>query len=149
MKKLFFILFCLCASPVLAGNRTTRGLSVPAQLGITSGTALACNAGSKLDDFELIASRIIANSAPTEEAEQAGYREFAQAKLRAYQEQRNDPQETCSAVLDSFRHLPIFRSIVYADGSVRMYDGSYLKPQRPVQQKKNTQKQDQNQKKKK
>jgi len=143
MKNLFFILLCLLATPVLAEDRTTRGMTIPTQLGITSGTALACNAGSKLDDFELIASRIIANSAATEEAEQAGYREFAEAKLRAYNEQRNDPQESCSAVLDSFRHLPIFRSVVYADGSVRMYDGSFLKPQRPVQKKappKNTKK---------
>jgi len=135
MKKLFLILLCLFSIPAFASDRTTRGMTIPTQLGITSGTALACNAGSKLDDFELIASRIIANSAATEEAEQAGYREFAEAKLRAYNEQRNDPKESCSAVLDSFRHLPIFRSIVYADGSVRMYDGSFLKPQRPVKKK--------------
>ena len=135
MKKILFVLLCLLSSPVLATSRTTKGMTLPTQLGITSGTALACNAGSKLDDFELIASRIIANSAATEEAEQAGYREFAVAKLRAYNEQRNDPQESCSAVLDSFRHLPIFRSVVYADGSVRMYDGSFLKPKRPVKKK--------------
>ena len=148
MKKLICFLLCLCATTSFAGERTTRGMTLPAQLGITAGTALACNAGSKLDDFELIASRIIANSSPTEEAEKAGYREFAEAKLRAYQEQRNNPQESCSVVLDSFRHLPIFRSVVYADGGVRMYDGSYMKPLRPVQQKKSTQKQSPQKKKK-
>lgn len=140
MKKLMFLL-CLCALPVFAqGNRTTRGLTEAQQLGITAGVALACNAGSKLDDFELIASRIIANKALTKEEEQKGYREFAESKLRAYNEQRNNPQESCGGVLDSFNHLPIFRSVVYADGGLKMYDGSYLKPLRPVKTYKKTKK---------
>ena len=135
MKKVLFCLLVLCAGLALADSRTTEGLTEAEQLGITAGTALACNAGGKLDDFELIASRIIANKALTAEAEQQGYREYAESKFRAYSEQRNNPQETCGAVLDSFTHLPIFRSVVFADGGLKMYDGTYLKPLRPVQQK--------------
>ena len=135
MKKILLFL-CLFAFPVIAGERTTNGLTEAQQLGITAGTALACNAGSKLDDFELIASRIIANKALTSEEEQKGYREFAESKLRAYNEQRHNPQESCGGVLDSFNHLPIFRSVVYADGGLKMYDGSYLKPLRPIKQNK-------------
>ena len=139
MKKILLFL-CLFSLPVLAAERTTNGLTEAQQLGITAGIALACNAGSRLDDFELIASRIIANKALTAEAEQKGYREFAESKLRAYNEQRNNPQESCGAVLDSFKHLPIFRSVVYADGGVKMYDGSYLKPLRPIKQNKSKKK---------
>ena len=131
MKKIILFL-CLFSLPVLAAERTTNGLTEAQQLGITAGTALACNAGGKLDDFELIASRIIANKALTAEAEQQGYREFAESKLWAYNEQRRNPQESCGGVLDSFNHLPIFRSVVYADGGLKMYDGTYLKPQRPI-----------------
>ena len=134
MKKLILCL-CLMASTAIASDRTTNGLSEASQLGITAGLALACNAGSKLDDFELIASRIIADKALTEEAEKVGYREFAEAKFRAYKEQRNSPKESCGAVLDSFNRLPIFKSTVYADGGVKMYDGTYLKPRRPVNKK--------------
>lgn len=140
MKKvkasIFFMMLLTAFSVSAASDRTARGLSEAEQLGITAGTALACNAGAKLDDFELIASRIIANKALTATAEEAGYREYATSKLRAYQEQKNTPQETCGEVLASFNHLPIFRSIVYADGSLKMYDGTFLKPQRPVTQKK-------------
>ena len=132
MKKIILCICLMLAGVALADERTTDGLTEAEQLGITAGTALACNAGGKLDDFELIASRIIANKALTAEAEQKGYREFAEAKFRAYTEQKNDPQETCGAVLDSFRHLPIFRSVVFADGGLKMYDGTYLKPLRPV-----------------
>ena len=133
MKKILLFL-CLFSFPVMAAERTTNGLTEAQQLGITAGVALACNAGGKLDDFELIASRIIANQALTADAEQKGYREFAESKLRAYNEQRRSPQESCGAVLDSFNHLPIFRSVVYADGGLKMYDGKYLKPLRPVKQ---------------
>ena len=133
MRKLvFFVCLLLSGATWAAGERTTEGLTEAEDLGITAGLALACNAGGKLDDFELIASRIIANKALTAEAEQKGYREFAEAKFRAYNEQRNNPKETCGAVLDSFNHLPIFRSVVFADGGLKMYDGTYLKPLRPV-----------------
>ena len=137
MKKgvlsLFFaIVFGYALSSSAQVARTARGLSESEQLGITAGTALACNAGAKLDDFELIASRIIANQAPTAEVEKEEYTKFAQAKLRAYREQKDDPQMTCGEVLASFRRLPIFRAVMYADGGVKMPNGSFLKPLRPV-----------------
>ena len=134
MKKIIMMLILLAAVPVYAmgGERTTEGMTEAEQLGVTAGLALACNAGSKLDDFELIASRLIANKALTAEAEQKGYREFAEAKLGAYNEQKNDPHESCGAILDSFNHLPLFRSVVFADGGLKLYDGTYLKPPRPV-----------------
>ena len=134
MKKLILLILLLVAVPVYvqADERTTEGMTEAEQLGVTAGLALACNAGGKLDDFELIASRLIANKALTAEAEQKGYREFAEAKFRAYNEQKNDPKESCGAILDSFNRLPLFRSVVFADGGLKMYDGTYLKPVRPV-----------------
>ena len=135
MKQIiFFCALIMVSYGVQAASRTTNGLTEAEQLGITGGTALACNAGGQLDDFELIASRIIANQALTAEAEQEGYRQYATAKFNAYNEQKNNPQVGCGTVLESFRNLPIFKSVVYADGSVKMYDGSYLKPKRPVVQ---------------
>lgn len=136
MKKWIVLLLLLASQPIQAdtGERTTEGMTEAEQLGVTAGLALACNAGGKLDDFELIASRLIANRALTAEAEQKGYREFAEAKLNAYTEQKNDPKESCGAVLDSFNRLPLFRSVVFADGGLKLYDGTYLKPVRPVKQ---------------
>ena len=134
MKKIIVLLLFLAAVPVKADDieRTTEGMTEAEQLGVTAGLALACNAGSKLDDFELIASRLIANKALTQEAEQKGYREFAEAKFGAYNEQKNNPHESCGAILDSFNRLPLFRSVVFADGGLKMYDGTYLKPPRPI-----------------
>lgn len=133
MKKFL----CLCLTtlwvlPIRAYDRTLEGMTEAQELGITAGLALACNAGTKLDDFELIASRLIANKALTAADEQKGYRQFAEEKFRAYNEQRNHPRESCGGVLDSFNRLPLFRSVVYADGGLKLYDGTYLKPLRPI-----------------
>ncbi len=130
-KMLFLILTCLSVS-VAAQERSANSMSDAAWLGVTSGSALACNAGSKLDDFELIAARYIANTAQTEAEERKGYRDFATYKFRAYQEQRKSPQMTCAEILDSFEHLPIFKTIVYADGSLKTPEGKMLKAKRPV-----------------
>lgn len=139
MKKVLFLsLAVLAGIPCLAmaeePARTARGLTESEQLGITAGTALACNVGSQLDDFELIASRIMANKSVTAAEEKQSYQTYAEAKLKAYKEQKATPQLSCGQVRDSFSRLPIFRSIVYADGSVKMYDGSMLYPRRSVQQ---------------
>lgn len=134
MKKFILMLLAVCVSfPAFAsGSRTTQGLTEAEQLGITAGLALACNAGARLDDFELIASRIIANKAQTKAEEDKGFHQFAESKLNSYMEQRNNPQVPCGVVLESFNNLPIFKSVVYADGGLKMYDGTYLKPLRPV-----------------
>lgn len=49
--------------------------------------------------FELIANRYIANQALNDAAEKRGYREYAQEKFNTYQEQKKNPQLTCSEVL--------------------------------------------------
>ncbi len=132
MKHICILLMMAAAVPAWAQARTAKGLTEAQQLGITAGAALACAAGPKLDDFELIASRIIANKAATEQEEQDGYREYATSKFTTYQEQKKSPQAPCSEVLASFNRLPIFKSVVYADGSVKMFDGTKLMPKRPV-----------------
>lgn len=140
MKKNMFILLTVMMMSVVFSvqaqepARTARGLTESEQLGITAGAALACNVGAQLDDFELIASRIMANKSVTAAEERQNYQTYAEAKLKAYKEQKENPQLSCGQVLDSFSRLPIFRSVVYADGSVKMYDGSMLYPRRPVAQ---------------
>ncbi|MDR2901761.1 MAG: hypothetical protein LBU87_01445 [Lactobacillales bacterium] len=124
----------LLSNTAQAQERTAKGLSEAQQLGITAGLAQACNAGGKLDDFELIASRIIANQALTQKEEMDGYRAFATSKLQALREHKDSPKLTCGEVLDDFGRLPIFKSVVYADGSVKMPDGTMLRPKRPVTQ---------------
>ena len=130
MKQLFYILLCLIF--VFPKSALSLGTSSDAEeLGLLAGLALACGSQKKLDDYELIASRLIANAAATEQEEKNQIRVYMQAKWNAMQRQKNDPALTCSEVLERFDQLPLFNSIVYRDGSVKLPDGKWSKPLRP------------------
>jgi hypothetical protein len=122
------ILF-LSGTKVLA-QRTLTGTTETQQLGMAAGAALACGAGQELDDFELIASRIIANKAPSRQREIEELKIYAEEKLRTYNLQRQSPPTDCSTVLNSFKKMSIFSSTIYADGTVKLPDGSFLKPRK-------------------
>ncbi len=130
MQKFLFvmILSVIFTTDVLASSRTLNGINENEQLGMMAGLALACNAGGRLDDYELIASRIMANTAQTDLDQKKAERQYAEAKFKAYKEHKETPQTSCGEILESFAHLPIFKSIVYADGTVKTPDGKVLKP---------------------
>ncbi len=137
MKKI--ILFglggmLLAGLPALAaGPRTAVGLSEGEQLAITAGVAHACGADEdKLSTYEMIASRILVNPTRSAKEETAVLTEYARRKLRAYQEQKAAPEINCREVLSRFYKMPLFRSTVYRDGTVKLPDGSKIKPVRPV-----------------
>lgn len=139
MKKIILSCLCgtlLCTLPVLAeeGARTTKGLSDIDKLAITAGAAQACNADSdKLDTYEMIASRILVNPTRSEQEESAILTAYARKKLQTYQEQKSAPEINCSEVLARFYKLPLFRSTVYRNGTLKLPDGTVIKPVRPVQ----------------
>ena len=122
MKKILFLVF-LWVQPVVAG--TLSILEEAAQLGTIAGLAAACGAGEKLDNYELIAARLIANKSPSIDAEKAGYRRYAEEKLRAKRDHESSPKLTCGEILNRFQKMPLFRSGVYQDGSLQFYDGTY------------------------
>lgn len=130
MKKILYMILIsgVIATNAFAASRTLNGINETEQLGMTAGLALACNAGGKLDDYELIASRIIANTAQTDLEQKKAERQYAEAKFRAYKEHKATPQAGCGEILESFSNLPIFKSVVYADGTIKTPDGKVLKP---------------------
>ncbi|MGN1090959.1 MAG: hypothetical protein ACI4RJ_00500 [Alphaproteobacteria bacterium] len=126
MKKLFFYLF-IASTALSAKAQTLTGMNDAQQLGSMAGLALACNAGSRLDDFQLIASYILANTHPTEEKRNKAFSQFAAEKLRTYNLQKQHPIEDCPTILNRFYNLPIFEVTIYKDGSVKFPDGKILK----------------------
>ena len=115
------------STTVFATSRTLNGINENEQLGMMAGLALACNAGAKLDDYELIASRLLANTAQTNAEQKQAERQYAEAKFKAYKDHKASPRASCGEILESFSALPIFRSVVYADGSIKTPDGKILK----------------------
>ena len=96
----------IIATNAFAASRTLNGINENEQLGMTAGLALACNAGGKLDDYELIASRIIANTSQTDLEQKKAERQYAEAKFRAIKNKKN----RLRPVAEKFwNHFPICR----------------------------------------
>lgn len=126
MRKVFFGLLFLSIS-TLCRAQTLNGMNDAQQLGSMAGLALACNAGQRLDDFQLIASYILANTYPLPEKRSKAFQQFAEEKLRTYNLQKQRPIEDCPTILNRFYNLPIFEVTIYKDGSVKFPDGKILK----------------------
>ncbi len=140
MKKLvlFLMIFTSFNAMAQVGGRTpptTRLPSLdsapdnsPAAFGMIAGVAYACKAGKKLEDFELIVSKLLANSAPSKEMENAFAKEYAQAKKASAIKQKTTPPMPCSRFLKEFNKQKIFQSMVFSDGSVKNPDGTWSLP---------------------
>ena len=54
-----------------------------------------------------------------------GYRRYAAERIRAAKEHKRSPKMPCAEILNRFRKMPLFKSIVYKDGGLKFYDGTY------------------------
>ena len=130
------ILFFLCLFSIvsngnlLAQSTTTKGLTETQKLGITAGTAYACHADKRLQDFELIVSYILKNKSKTPQIAKKQVQEYAQAKFDAYRKQLYFPSLSCPEILEGFYNLPLLKSVVYKDGTIKLPDGKIIKPQK-------------------
>lgn len=97
------------------------------EMGHVAGIILACGAYKPLYQFEEILSRYISNTSRNPEIEKARLRQYARAKLSSFTIYRNRKDECVSAISD-FTRMPIFKTTLYSDGSLRMPDGKFLYP---------------------
>lgn len=133
--KLSALLFCLIMQPIQsqAQSRTINGVTETEQLGIAAGVAMACRVDyDTLANYEMIASRIIANPLKTDTDERVAIKLYSEAKLKAYKEQKKSPKMHCSEILERFKSQEIFKTTVYRDGTLKFSNGKVLKPKRPI-----------------
>jgi len=127
MRFILFILLCLLIA--FEGQaQTTQTYSEAEQMGVMAGLAYACGSTQKLKDFELIATQILANKSTSDEETNQKLQQFATTKYRYMKRQKDSPRMSCKEVLEHFNNMPIFQSTVYSDGTIKMYDGTWLKP---------------------
>jgi hypothetical protein len=128
MRFLFLLLFL--TFPLIA--KSDVFFEDAGALGVMAGVAKACGENTqKLDDYELIAVRLIANKADSAIQEKEGYRKYVQEKMKAERKQKNAPAMSCGEVLSRFENMPLFESVVYRDGSLKLSDGTFLPAKRP------------------
>ena len=124
MKKIVTIFFLIVLSFPVLGKELTL-LDEAGQLGTIAGLATVCGETNKLKNYELIAARLIANKAKSEDEEMQGYQRYAGEKFRTMELHKKSPKMTCGEILNRFQKLPLFKSTVYKDGSLKFYDGTY------------------------
>ncbi|MBQ4472457.1 MAG: hypothetical protein II942_04375 [Alphaproteobacteria bacterium] len=132
MKYVTAFLLSLGITASVCHAQTDRVYTEAEQMGTLAGLAYACGSKQKLKDFELIAAHILADKSATSEEAEKKLQQFNKMKYRYMKKQKDSPRMSCKEVLEHFNNMPIFQSTVYADGTVKMFDGTILKPQYPI-----------------
>ena len=97
------------------------------EMGSLAGVVLACKAYRTLYQFEEILSRYYSNTSATAEIEKAKLTQYAVAKAGTFSVY-SKRKINCAEVVDDFSKMPIFKSELYSDGSLRLPDGKFLYP---------------------
>ena len=97
------------------------------EMGSLAGVVLACQAYKPLYQFEEILSRYYSNTSSSEAVEKAKLKQYALAKAGSFSlftKRKID----CAEVVNDFVKMPVFKSELYSDGSLRLPDGKFLYP---------------------
>lgn len=99
-------------------------------LGSISGQGLACHA-KKYHQYELLARAIVKSKAVSDKAEKDGFYAFNDGKANAFMDILNNNFSECEEINYSFNRQKIFKSVLYSDGKIKMFDGTVITPRQP------------------
>lgn len=99
-------------------------------LGSVAGQGLACGA-SKYDAFELLARAILISKAPSNSIQAQGIYAYNEEKANAYISKQYDGFFECDKINRRFDNQAIFQAVLYADGTIKMPDGTIVTPREP------------------
>lgn len=99
-------------------------------LGSVSGQGLACKS-QKYHQFELLARAILVSKAPDAKAQKDAMQSYTTGKVEAFMAMEDSNFIECPEVLQEFDNQKIFKSVLYSDGRIKMYDGTLIKPRKP------------------
>ena len=131
MKKIFFCAALLCLMNAAVGH--AKPITYQEEmyaLGAVSGQGLACKS-PKYHQFELLARAIVIGKAPNAAVQDDGLRNYASGKAAAFMEAEENGFSGCAEILKRFNNQPIFKSVLYSDGRIKMPDGTLIKPRQP------------------
>ena len=131
MNKFLILLFCIISFSANAQNTITPSyIEEMKALGTVSGNGMACGA-SKYSTFEMLARAILITKAVSDENQEAGMRAFNTAKADAFISKQADGMYNCDEINARFNEQKIFKTTLYADGTIKMYDGKVFHPRHP------------------
>ena len=128
MKKLLAGAFLLYAANTYAMSITTPSYLEEMQaLGTVSGMGMACGA-PKYATFEMLARAILLTKAVSDENQAEGMLAYNTAKADAFLAKQADGLYNCAEINARFNDQKIFKTILYGDGTIKMYDGTIYYP---------------------
>ncbi|MDO4183795.1 MAG: hypothetical protein Q4D11_00955 [Rhodospirillales bacterium] len=133
MKKTFvlFVLALLISNRAPAQESTSLGyIDEMDALGTVSGIAMACGA-PKYSTFEMLARAILITKAASDDMQEQGMIAFNKAKARAFVSRQRRHLDDCNEINARFDQQKIFKTTLYRDGTIKMYDGKVFHPRQP------------------
>lgn len=124
-KNVLFMLLTL-----LAGTAHAEGVSYIEEmqsLGAVSGQGLACEA-KKYDTFELLARAIMISKASSDAEQEKGMQAYNEYKANAFISKMKDGFADCKNIANAFDKQGIFKATLYGNGTIKMPDGTIIKP---------------------
>ncbi len=132
MKKTIalFALSLIISNPALSEEATMSYIDEMDALGIVSGTAMACGS-PKYQTFEMLARAILITKAASDDMQEKGMIAYNSAKAKAFVTKQREHLYDCDEINDMFDKQKIFKTTLYRDGTIKMYDGRVFHPRQP------------------
>ena len=99
-------------------------------LGTVSGQGLACKS-QKYHKFEMLARAILVGKAANSQMQKEGMQNYNAGKADTFMALEDSNFAGCNEILPEFENQKIFQSVLYADGKVKLYDGTIITPRKP------------------
>lgn len=131
MKNCFFVI--LAALLFNTANAAAKALTYNEEmyaLGSVSGQGLACKS-QKYHQFEQLARAIMVGKAANSAEQKQGMERYNTGKVEAFMAMEDSNFKECDIILEEFERQKIFDSTLYADGRVKLYDGTMITPRKP------------------
>ena len=124
------MLFCTLVPRIcLASGSNPTYLEETYTLGTVAGQGLACKS-KKYHQFELLARAIVVGKAPNKQVQQDGMDSYNSGKADAFMAMEDTNFADCAETLAMFDNQPIFKSVLYADGRIKLADGTLITPRK-------------------
>ncbi len=129
MKKLILLTLVMFGFCEFATAKPLTYLDEVRMLGTVSGQGLACRA-RKYQQYELLARAVLITKAKNDALQEQAMRVYNEAKIDEFGEIYLNQYADCDKIVHNFNRQKIFKSVLYADGRIKLYDGTLLKPRK-------------------
>ena len=133
MKRLIFsigFILSIISQAWAQNGSLTSYLDEMQALGTVSGTAMACGS-PKYETFEMLARAILITKAASDQVQEKGMKAFNSAKVEAFVSKQKNNLFDCDEINARFDKQKIFKTTLYRDGTIKMYDGKVFRPRHP------------------